>query len=104
MRKEPHVTRERALSKKRPRNALAALRIRGCLLVRRSSKQGSGAVGVEAGLELLERWQALNAEYPNADHRVQDKVFAFESLAEGYSHMEPPETEKALDIQENHYF
>ncbi len=54
-------------------------------------------MGVEAGLELLERWQALNAEYPNADRRVQDKVFALESLAEGYSHLEPPETGKALE-------
>lgn len=76
---------------------VTALRIRGCLLVRRSAKQGAGAVGVGDGLVLLERWQQLVAEYPNSERRVQDKVFALESLAEGYSHLDPPETDKALE-------
>ena len=74
-----------------------ALRIRGCLLVRRSAKQGSGTVRIQDGLVLLERWQQLVVAYPNCERRVQDKVFALESLAEGYSHLEPPETGKALE-------
>ena len=73
---------------------MPALRIRGCLLMRRSTKEGMGAI--VQGLQLLERWNALLVEFPNHERRMQDKMFALESLAEGYSHLQPPETEKAL--------
>lgn len=63
------------------------LRVKGCLLLR------FGDVG--GAVELLERYQIIVQAVPLCERRVQDKIFALESLAEAYTNLERPETQKA---------
>ena len=50
---------------------------------------------ITEGLALLERWKQLVQQYPLKERLVRDRMFGLESLAEGYSHLDPPETKKA---------